>query len=108
LREQRIPLVPNSLFYLAAATVWCSVLGLILAFEQPSEHYLKRLDTLHIADSLAKDWSFTPEMDQQTAGLLFWIGAAAVFLTEVMLVYYRWYISPEVQNDRPLAQRPIE
>ena len=68
----------------------------------------QRLDTLHIADSLAKDWSFTPEMDQQTAGLLFWIGAAAVFLTEVMLVYYLWYISPEVQNERPLAQRPIE
>ena len=101
LREQRIPMVPNSLLYLAAATVWCSLIGLFLAFEQPwsSEHYLKPLDTLRIADSLVNDWSFTRENDQQTAGLLFWISAAAVLLTEVMLVYYRWYISPEVRNE---------
>ncbi len=98
-REQRIPLVPNALWYLAAATIWCSLLGLFLAFEQPGGHYLNRPDTLQIADSLVTDWSFTAENDQQTAGLLFWIGAAAVLLTEVMLVYYRWYISPEVRNE---------
>jgi len=99
LREQRIRLVPTSLLYLAAATVWCSLLGLALAFAQTSGHYLRGPDTLHIADSLVTDWSLTPENDQQTAGLLFWIGAAAVLLTEVMSVYYRWYISPEVRNE---------
>jgi putative membrane protein len=104
-REQRIPLVPNALLYLAAATAWCSLLGLYLAFAQPSEHYLKSADILHIADSLVRDWSFTPENDQQTAGLLFWIGAAAVFLTEVMFVYYRWYTSPEVRNE--FSQAPL-
>lgn len=91
--QERIRLVPNALFYLAAATLWCSVLGLILAFEQSSDHYLKGLDTLHIAESLVNDWSLTPETDQETSGLLFWIGAAAVLLSEVMLVYYRWYSS---------------
>jgi cytochrome c oxidase assembly factor CtaG len=99
LPEQRIRLVPTSLVYLAAATVWCSLLGLVLAFAQPSGHYLRYVDTLHIADSLVTDWSLTPENDQQTAGLLFWIGATAVLLTEVMLVYYRWYISPEVRDE---------
>jgi putative membrane protein len=98
-REQRIRLVPTSLLYLAAATVWCSLLGLALAFAQTSGHYMRSPDTLHIADSLVSDWSLTPENDQQTAGLLFWIGAAAVLLTEVMLVYYRWYVSPEVRNE---------
>ena len=100
LRKQRIPLVPTSLLYLAAATVWCSIGGLILAFEQPwVNRYFQPLDTLHIAESLVGDWSFTRETDQQTAGLLFWLGAASVLLTEIVLVYYRWYRSPEVRNE---------
>jgi len=99
LREQRIRLVPTSLLYLTAATVWCSIAGLILAFEQPVKRYVQPLDTLHIAESLVSDWSFTRETDQQTAGLLFWVGAGSVLLTEVMLVYYRWYKSPEVRNE---------
>jgi hypothetical protein len=37
--------------------------------------------------------------DQETSGLLFWISTAIILLTEVMLVYYRWYISPEVRNE---------
>ena len=100
-REQRIPLVPNSLLYLAAATVWCSLIGLFAAFgpSWSSSHYLRSIDTLHISDSLVKDWSFTRETDQETAGLLFWISSATILLTEVMLVYYRWYISPEVRNE---------
>jgi putative membrane protein len=101
IREQRIPLVPNSLLYLAAATVWCSLIGLFVAFgpSWSSSHYLRSIDTLHISDSLVKDWSFTRETDQETAGLLLWISAATILLTEVMLVYYRWYISPEVRNE---------
>lgn len=101
IREQRIPLVPNSLLYLAAATVWCSLIGLFIAFGPAwsSLHYLRSVDTLHISDSLVKDWSFTRETDQETAGLLFWISSTTILLTEVMLVYYRWYISAEVRNE---------
>ncbi len=100
-KENRIPLVPNTLLYLAAATVWCSLLGLVLAFEKPLliARYVQPRDPLHIADSLLIDWSFSRENDQQTAGLLFWIAAASVLLSEVMFTYYRWYKSPEVQNE---------
>ena len=51
LREQRIPLVPNSFYlYLAAATVWCSLIGLFVAFGRSgsSSHYLRSIDTLHL------------------------------------------------------------
>ena len=91
--EQRIAMVPTALLYLTAATVWCSLIGLVLAFEQPwsSIRYLTPVDTLGIADSLVNDWSLTRQLDQQTAGLLFWVGAASVLLTEVMFVYVRWY-----------------
>lgn len=102
LREQRIPLVPHALLYLAAATVWCSLIGLFIAFGRTwsSAHYLSSIDTLHIADSLVTDWAFSRETDQETAGLVFWICSATVLLTEVMFVYYRWYISSEVRNER--------
>jgi cytochrome c oxidase assembly factor CtaG len=106
-RRQRIPMVPNALLYLTAATVWCSLLGLFLTFEQPwyFPRYSSPLDTLHIADSLMRDWSFTRENDQQTGGLLFWIGAATILLSEVMFTYYRWYVaesknSPETPHGR--------
>ncbi len=101
LREQRIPPVPQALLYLAAATVWCSLIGLFIAFGHAwsSAHYLMSLDTLNIGDSLVNDWAFTRETDQETAGLVFWISAATVLLTEVMLVYYRWYCSPEVRDE---------
>ena len=99
--KHRIPLVPASLFYLASATVWCSLLGLFLAFAQATiySRYAQPADTLHIAASLVTDWSFSRETDQQTAGLLFWIGAAAVLLSEVMAVYIRWYRSSEVRRE---------
>lgn len=100
-QEQRIPMVPQSLFYLAAATVWCSLAGLFLAFSHLSTslHYTHSSDTLGIADSLVNDWRFSRETDQETAGLLFWIISATVLLTEVMFTYYRWYNSPEVQDE---------
>ena len=106
LREQRIPLVPHSLLYLAAATVWCSLIGLFVAFGQSwsSAHYLGSVDTLHISESLVTNWSFTRETDQETAGLVFWISATTVLLSEVMLVYYRWYNSAEMRNESALGQ----
>ncbi|MGH9559624.1 MAG: cytochrome c oxidase assembly protein [Bryobacteraceae bacterium] len=88
----RIPLVPKSLFYLATATIWISIEGLFLAFGPPGRylHYVVPADTLHIYTSLIQDWSLTREYDQQTGGLLFWIIAGFIVLSEVMLVYWRW------------------
>jgi hypothetical protein len=74
---------------------------MFLAFSHTvsSAHYIHASDTLGIADSLLNEWSFSRETDQETAGLLFWIGAATILLTEVMFVYYRWYNSSGVQNE---------
>lgn len=94
-RDLRLPLVPQSLLYLAAATVWCSLVGLLVAFGRLHSYplYPNSGDPLHIASSLASDWSFSREADRETAGLLFWICASTILLTEVMFVYGRWYTS---------------
>ncbi|MEO8098530.1 MAG: cytochrome c oxidase assembly protein [Acidobacteriota bacterium] len=100
IQKQRIPLVPHTLLYLAAAAVWCSLIGLFIAFGQTwsSAHYLTSPDVLNIADSLVYDWGLTRETDQETAGLVFWISAGTILLTKVMFVYYRWYCSAEVEG----------
>lgn len=107
--RDRLGLVPASQFYLVAATVWCSILGLFLAFTQPGwiSRYTTPADTLHIAGTLVEQWSFTRENDQQTAGLLFWVFAGFILLSEVMLVYYRWYKAAESASSAAAApQQP--
>jgi len=105
-RGDRLRLMPASLFYLLAATVWCSLLGLVLAFTQPGwfSRYTAPADTLHISDALVQQWSLTRENDQQTAGLLFWLFAGFILLSEVMLVYYHWYKSVESGSKAVPAQ----
>jgi cytochrome c oxidase assembly factor CtaG len=99
--RHRLPLMPTSLVYLASATVWCSLTGLFLAFMQPwgFTPYVIPADTLHIADSIVHDWSLTREYDQHTAGLLFWLLAGFCLLSEVMLVYLRWFNSEEASHE---------
>jgi len=107
-RGQRIPLVPHSLLYLTAGTVWCSLLGIFVAFGHSAAHgYAGMPDTLHIADSLLNQWSFTQASDKETAGLLFWVGASTVLLTEVMVVYYRWYVADSRRAVPYTANRPL-
>jgi cytochrome c oxidase assembly factor CtaG len=100
-QEQRMPLVPHSLIYLAAATLCCSLIGISVAFgHADSSSLLNSRDTLHIAESLSTDWSLTQASDKETAGLFFWIGASTVLLTEVMFVYYRWYTRTQLIAER--------
>lgn len=105
--KQRIRLMPTSLFYLAAGTVWVSLTGLLLAFSPPWSylHYAVPADTLHIADSIVNAWSLTREYDQQTAGLLFWVFSGFFLLSEVMAIYVRWYNSPEVRREGQPVKR---
>jgi cytochrome c oxidase assembly factor CtaG len=89
----RLKPVPPAIVYLFAMAVVASVLGLLLASMAPGHYgsYLAPTDPLHILDELQTVWHFDPQTDQQTAGLLLWIGSCAVFLTSVMVMFYRMY-----------------
>jgi len=91
----RLKPVPPAIVFLFAMTLVASVLGLRLATLSPGLYgsYLAPRDPLHILDDLQNFWHFDPQTDQQTAGLLLWIGSCAVFLSSVMVMFYRMYRS---------------
>ena len=91
----RLKPVPPAIIYLFAMTAVASVLGLRLASMAPGSYgsYLAPKDPLRILDELQNFWHFDPQTDQQTAGLLFWIGSCSVFLTSAMVMFYRMYKS---------------
>ena len=92
-RQHRLKPVPAGVIYLFAMAVVASVLGLRLATMPPGPYgsYLAPKDPLHILEALQNRYHLTPEDDQQTAGFLFWIGACAVLLWSVMIMFYRMY-----------------
>jgi len=91
----RLKPVPPAIIYLFAMAVVASVLGLRLATLPPGLYgsFLAPRDPLHILDDLQNFWHFDPQTDQQTAGLLLWISSCGVFLSSVMLMFYRMYKS---------------
>jgi len=91
----RLKPVPPALVYLFGMAVIASVLGLRLASMAPGLYgsYLAPKDPLHILDELQSAWHFDPQTDQQTTGLLLWVGSCSVFLTSVMVMFYRMYRS---------------
>lgn len=100
-RSWRVKPVPAGIWYLFGATMWCSLLGLALAFTRPGLYrsYNRPGDSMQIADFLRNQMEMTRAGDQETAGLLFWIGASAVLLCGVMLMFYRWYVSREMREE---------
>lgn len=97
----RVKPVPAGIWYLFGATMCCSIAGLALAFTGPGFYhaYNQTQDRLKIADFLRNELEMTRAGDQETAGLLLWLGTSAVLLSGVMLMFYRWYVSREVREE---------
>ena len=100
-RSWRLKPVPAGIWYLFGATMWCSLAGLALAFTRPGLYrpYNRPGDSLQLAEFLRDQMELTRAGDQETAGLLLWIGASAILLSGVMLMFYRWYVSREVREE---------
>ncbi len=95
MHERRIaPLL--AVIYLVAATVSCSVLGILITFAPLGifPAYLSPRDELGILP-LIREWGLTPRVDQDLGGLLMWVGGGAVFLGAMIAALARWYAEPE-------------
>ncbi|MFJ6023527.1 cytochrome c oxidase assembly protein [Brevundimonas sp. NPDC092305] len=78
--------VASAVIALLAAMVAMGLLGALLTFS-PEALYAPHLST-------TQAWGLTPLEDQQTAGLIMWAPAAAVYLAAALLVLGRW-IGPD-------------
>jgi len=84
--------MPAAVIALLAAMVAMGLLGALITFAEAP------LYAPHLLTTQA--WGLTPLEDQQTAGLIMWAPAAAIYLAAALLALGRW-IGPERPTARP-------
>jgi cytochrome c oxidase assembly factor CtaG len=99
-KGQRLKPVPAGIIYLLCATIFASFIGVALTFARPEVYanYVNPKDSLGILASLQTKWDLARDRDQQTAGLLMWIGSCTFFLSAVMLMFYRLYVTSRAES----------
>lgn len=91
--QVRMKPVPQGVIYFLAALVFSSLLSVFIGFTRFGLYtpFLDARDTLHILDQIQQRWALTPEMDEQTACLLMWVLSLFVWMSSVMIMFWRLY-----------------
>ncbi len=78
--------------YLFTACVGCTILGIFITFA-PANMYAQFLygSNTAVLNLIHSKWGITSEIDQQMGGLIMWIPACFVYLTNVMISLIKWY-----------------
>jgi len=83
----------QSALYLFIACVGCTVLGILITFG-PTSLYMPFFngDNAAIWSLIRDNWGITVSVDQQAAGLIMWVPACFIYITNIMVMlagYYR-------------------
>jgi cytochrome c oxidase assembly factor CtaG len=83
----------ESTLYLFSACVGCTVLGIFITFA-PEGLYSSFFTGGNpvIQSVVSADWGITRAVDQQMAGLIMWVPACIVYVTNIMITLGRWYM----------------
>ena len=89
----------NSSLYLFSACVGCTVLGIFITFA-PAGMYTAYYygSNKVVLNMIQNDWGITPDIDQQMGGLIMWVPACIVYLTNILITLSKWYNIQEVEN----------
>lgn len=81
----------QSVLYLFIACVGCTILGILITFG-PTSMYMPFF-TGSNADiwNLIHSWGFTTSVDQQAAGLIMWVPACFIYITNIMVTLGGYY-----------------
>ncbi len=81
--------------YLFTACVGCTVLGILITFA-PAGLYTSYMlgNNTAILNMIQIDWGITPSIDQQIGGLIMWVPACIVYLTNILIGFSKWYAAP--------------
>ena len=90
----------TALVYLFGGALANSLLGIWLTFAPAGLYapYAHPEDSLHLLGTLRIVFGITPALDQQTGGLLMWGGGGFVFLAAMLVLFLRWFDSPEAND----------
>ncbi len=78
--------------YLFSACVGCTTLGIYLTFA-PEGLYTSSLmgNQPAVLNLIRSDWGLTPGTDQQIGGLIMWVPACVVYVTNTMIILGNWF-----------------
>lgn len=95
-RKRLSPL--SSVLYLFTACVGCTLLGIFLTFSDKL-YYIQafRYESM-ITGQNRLWWQLPPVIDQQVAGLIMWVPACFIYITNSMVILARWMKAGEVHD----------
>ena len=90
----------QSALYLFIACTGCTVLGIFITFS-PSGLYMPYLTghNIPVRELIQSGWGITPSVDQQAGGLIMWVPACIIYLTNIMLILAGYYNQPYYESD---------
>jgi putative membrane protein len=82
----------QSSLYLFLACVGCTILGIFIAFS-PDKMFAAGLQSANtdVVNMIRNQWGITDNIDQMLGGLIMWVPACIIYLTNIMIVLFRWF-----------------
>jgi cytochrome c oxidase assembly factor CtaG len=82
----------QSALYLFLACVGCTVLGILIAFS-PDSMFAAGMQSTNtdLMNMIHSDWGISDSNDQMLGGLIMWVPACIIYLTNIMIVLFRWF-----------------
>jgi cytochrome c oxidase assembly factor CtaG len=93
----------ESVVYLFTACIGCTILGILITFT-PFSLYGACLtgQNPEVLALIRFNWGITPDVDQQAGGLIMWVPACMVYLTNIIITLGRWLVAPDREEAREL------
>jgi putative membrane protein len=97
-RFMKLDALQTALF-LFTACVGCTVLGIYITFMPDSLYTSVLTGHNEIIMSLVKNsWGISPVIDQQMGGLIMWVPACFIYVTNILIGLSKWFRAPETEN----------
>lgn len=89
----------QSALYLFIACTGCTILGILITFA-PASLYTGLLpgNDPEVWELIRNSWGVSPEADQQAGGLIMWVPACIIYITNIMLILSGYFRLPDEEE----------
>jgi putative membrane protein len=92
----------QSSVYLFLACVGCTVLGILITFA-PANMFTSGMQSgnMDVINMIHSYWGINDSTDQMMGGLIMWVPACIIYLTNIMIILFRWFtgVTEQTHND---------
>lgn len=89
----------QSILYLFIACTGCTVLGIMITFS-PSSVYIPFMtgQNAEAWEIIRNNWGISAAVDQQAGGLIMWVPACIIYITNIMVILARYFGQTEKET----------